>query len=89
MTEYEAWLVLNHRISRYDHADDINEALEAAKSALEKRVPKKPLFIKRSITQFYACPGCSTSKHYEKLFSKMKYCVNCGQALDWGENSKD
>ena len=46
MTEYEAWLVLNHRISRYDHADDINEALEAAKSALEKRVPKKPLFIK-------------------------------------------
>lgn len=89
MTEYEAELVLGHRISRYDHANDINEALEVAKSALDKRTPKKPLFIKRSITQFYACPGCSNNEHYEKLFSKVKYCANCGQALDWGENQKD
>nr|WP_304429390.1 hypothetical protein [uncultured Acetatifactor sp.] len=41
MTEYEAWLVLNHRISRYDHADDINEALEVSKAALDKQIPKK------------------------------------------------
>lgn len=49
----------------------------------EKEVAKKPILIKRSFTQFYVCPGCSTNEHYEKLFSELKYCCNCGQKLDW------
>lgn len=36
MTENEAKLVLDVRISRFDHAGDVNEALEVAKQALEK-----------------------------------------------------
>ncbi len=36
MTESEAKLILNVRISRFDHADDVNMALEVAKKALEE-----------------------------------------------------
>ncbi len=36
MTEQEAKLILDVRISRFDHANDVNEALEVAKSALEE-----------------------------------------------------
>lgn len=36
MTENEAKLTLDVRISRFDHADDVNKALEVAKTALEE-----------------------------------------------------
>lgn len=36
MTENEARLILDVRISRFDHAGDVNEALEIAKQALEE-----------------------------------------------------
>ena len=36
MTENEAKLILNVRISRFDHAEDVNMALEIAKTALEE-----------------------------------------------------
>ncbi len=36
MTEQEAKLILDVRISRFDHANDVNEALEVAKSTLEE-----------------------------------------------------
>lgn len=36
MTEQEALLILNYRISRFDNAEDINQALDVAKNALEE-----------------------------------------------------
>lgn len=36
MTEQEAGLILKVRISRFDHASDVNEALDVAKTALEE-----------------------------------------------------
>ena len=36
MTENEARLILDVRISRFDHARDVNEALEIAKQALKE-----------------------------------------------------
>ena len=36
MTEQEAKLILDVRVSRFDHAEDVNEALEIAKQALEE-----------------------------------------------------
>ena len=36
MTEQDAKLLLDVRISRFDHAEDVNEALEIAKQALEE-----------------------------------------------------
>lgn len=57
--------------------------IEEFKALKEKNEPKKPLFIKRSYIQFYACPHCSTNEHYEKVFSRMRHCENCGGAFDW------
>ena len=56
------------------------EELQALK---EKSVAKKPIFIKRSVTQFYACPHCSTNEHYQWVYPKVKYCDECGGCLDW------
>lgn len=36
MTENEARLILDVRISRFDHAGDVNEALEIAKQAIKE-----------------------------------------------------
>lgn len=36
ITEQEAKLICDVRISRFDHAEDVNEALEIAKQALEE-----------------------------------------------------
>ena len=36
MTENEARLILDVRISRFDHADDVNIALEIAKNAIDE-----------------------------------------------------
>ena len=36
MTEQEAKVILDVRISRFDHAEDVNQALEIAKQALEE-----------------------------------------------------
>ena len=36
MTENEARLILDVRISRFDHAEDVNKALEIAKQALKE-----------------------------------------------------
>ena len=58
---------------------------EEFKALKEKNTPKEPLFIKRSITQFYACPHCSSLTHYTQIFSKMRYCEECGGALKWKE----
>lgn len=62
------------------HAIGTVEELQALK---EKAEPKKPILIKRSFTQFYVCPHCSTNEHYEKLFAKVRHCERCGGAVDW------
>lgn len=83
------WDVLRHLRDFAESYKDKVQAFEAIgtieefNALKEKNTPKKPLFIKRSFTQFYACPHCSTNEHYEKVFSKMKHCENCGGTFDW------
>ena len=61
----------------------INEALKAVNNALEKQIPKKPVFCK-----VYLCPCCKKQvfKKFDDDFvvGRIPYhCDNCGQALDW------
>ena len=74
-----------HNIAMINDLEEYQEigTVEEFKALKEKSVAKKPLFIKRSFIQFYACPHCSTNEHYEKVFSKMRHCENCGGAFDW------
>ena len=59
------------------------KGIEAAAAALEKQIPKKPLQVENSIE--YNCPGCGQCCGYVDALSwdTPKFCVECGQALDW------
>lgn len=52
--------------------------------ALEKQIPTLPI-QRRSIggTKCYVCPKC-----HEAVINE-SFCMDCGQALDWGENEDD
>lgn len=51
----------------------VNKALEKAKQAIEKQIPKKPVEVRYEIV----CPTCKT------LVGSSPYCRYCGQAIDW------
>lgn len=59
-----------------------NCALNTAKEALEKQIPKKP--IERIEGWLYwECPSCGAEVG-ENMVYKVQRCA-CGQALDWSE----
>lgn len=63
------------------------EALFKAIEALEKQIPKKPIFEREQISLFGVdddayCPNCRCS------IPKVKYCEECGQAIDWGKDNE-
>ena len=57
-------------------------------AAMEKQMPKKP---NNDIFDEKRCPICleratfQTWKHGYPVTVKMKFCQNCGQAIDWSE----
>lgn len=66
---------------------------------LEKLLPKKPITetVNRGISVSgeydidfnYICPNCNTVVgDYETDDVFYKFCPDCGQALDWSENSE-
>ena len=65
------------------------EAIDVAINALEKQIPMKVLnSYDDSIDEDWcSCPICCCGlgwyhgKHY-------KYCMNCGQKLDWGDDDE-
>ena len=98
MTENEARLILDVRISRFDHVGDVNKALEIAKQALkeiqqyreigtveecreavEKQKPKKPHRNYKKFSGLWCKCGWYLG---QKQCLDIKYCPNCGQAID-------
>ena len=71
-----------------------NCVLGKAIEALEKQIPMKP---KEYEDKFYACPVCGNVvlhkwvKYPTKLMPKLAglpYCLNCGQRLNWRDDSE-
>lgn len=56
--------------------------LEECRTAREKQISKKPDFTEDK--EFALCPCCNG----KGLFDKQKYCDNCGQKIDWSEESE-
>lgn len=58
-------------------------AIHMAEEALEKQIPKKPIYTNEgTVTR---CPICKAI-HFHCLPSlEVDYCARCGQALDWSE----
>lgn len=58
------------------------EAFQMAINALEKQIPKKPIFYAHD----YYCSVCnSLVGNNEFEWKRLKYCDNCGQKLDWSD----
>jgi hypothetical protein len=56
-------------------------AIDIAISALEKRIPKKITFTD-DLYRMAICPCCENEFITHTGF---KYCLYCGQALDWSD----
>lgn len=66
--------------------DELYQAYAKAISALDKRIPKKPIKCNPlndddemlDENEYYKCPLCGFK--FRKIYF---YCHRCGQALDW------
>ena len=54
------------------------EQMTEIKSALEKQIPKEPIYEGEMIGK-YICPVCD----YKKILYAEWHCKHCGQALKW------
>lgn len=52
------------------------EMIDVAHKALEKQIPKKPVFM----GDYDYCPCCK-----DEVSSAFDYCAVCGQRLDWSD----
>lgn len=74
------------------HIDGVTYDLDNVIAAIEKQIPKKPEGIyddnagieaesKYELCLIGHCTVCG-----REVQQGMNYCMNCGQALDWGDN---
>lgn len=78
---------IDYQLTSYDF-----DWLDKAKEALEKQMPKKPvykdeLFLGKPCKVPY-CPTCGDSWNGNEYGECMKYCWDCGQAIDWGDDNE-
>lgn len=73
---------------------------KAILEALEKQIPQKPIYVDTrfrnhglsvadgvSPAECYRCPTCWS--HIFHVWDSEKYCVHCGQALDWEKDNAE
>ena len=90
MTESEAIKEVRFNMSKIGLSDKaakrVVEARNVAIKALEKQIPKKPIFANNMMTKdkFLMCPCCEFRFPDSLVFLKTR-CWNCGQKLDWSD----
>jgi hypothetical protein len=73
--------------------DALYEASLVACEALEKQIPKKPVWKEEpcvypdrtEIVICLHCPVCGELLNYHYTTKKLPFCAKCGQAIDWSE----
>lgn len=64
-------------------------AMKCAVEALEKQIPKKPTLVEEKFLgekiKAPHCPNCGDSWNCNEFGNAMKFCWECGQAIDWRE----
>ena len=70
-----------HQIGEYPHIK-LGEALSLAIEALDKQIPKKPIFEREQTSPFGVddvpyCPNCRCD------LPEVSYCEKCGQRILW------
>lgn len=82
MTEQEAKLILDVRISRFDHAGDVNEALEIAKQALEEIQQYREIGSLEECREAAEKQKAKRPTIQKERFSSNTYnCPTCGNRL--------
>lgn len=61
--------------------------VEECREAVEKQKPKKPTDYDEDLG-YFKCPSCGCSIMADE-FSDHKYCLNCGQKLEWEESEEE
>lgn len=83
MTEQEAIKRFEPIVDNEAYTDSFQDACRLAIEALEKKIPKKPIF-EGGFIGVYKCPACKTI--VGNAFGKgVTYCKECGNAIDWEE----
>lgn len=69
-----------------------HEAMKVAIEALEKQIPKKPIYSNYEDNGFdeiipyrAECPACGESVEFGKWNAEESHHCDCGQAIDWSE----
>lgn len=66
---------------KYSNIEDIpKSAFNVAIEALEKQIPKKPLWVQDG----FRCPSCNAF-YLTPYRTLPKYCNSCGRKIDWSE----
>lgn len=105
MTNAEAKELLAHKLRQIiDHWDGTEEskllgdALAVAVSAIDRVTPKKvkpyekicPCCGKGELVPgLYVCGACGSDAVYSDNLAELKFCEDCGQALDWSEATEE
>ena len=85
MTESEVIKELQGNIDLPFGVTVSNHASRMAIKALEKQIPKKPVYGAANIK----CPNCGATLLYYFYSFKIDYCDECGQRLDWSEENDE
>lgn len=70
------------------HNGSYGSSIRMAIEALEKQVPKKPIYVEDDgirYTDSYRCPNCQGAFAGTGI---ARYCYRCGQAIDWSEEDE-
>lgn len=105
MTNAEAKELLAHKlrqiIDNWDGTEEsklLGDALAVAVSAIDRVTPKKvkpyekicPCCGKNeTVPGQYVCGTCGSDAIYYDCFAELKFCEDCGQALDWSEATEE
>lgn len=88
MTEREAIVELKRRVYRttcYGNKVLEHEENLVAIEALKKQIPTRPRKKKAYEGISYMCESCGAWITADYLIIKPKYCIICGQKLDWSD----
>lgn len=83
---------MNFGVTGVNQKEELLKQLKIISEALDKQSEKKVKnmrhimdFNGNEINKRGECPVCGLKFYYS---NNMKYCFNCGQKLDWSENTK-
>lgn len=72
-----------HR-EHYESIEPVNEACRMGMDALDRRIPRTP--HPDNDAHILACPHCGSGEWlYNEDGNRVRFCGQCGQAIDWSE----